>query len=55
MDEEKHDPLNPNQETLLYEKLAMEDEDFEALQTIRRLMKRTVANEQQQKESPSEF
>ena len=43
---EKEDPLNPDEETKLFEKLSMDENDYKDLEHIRRMMRYIVKDEQ---------
>lgn len=42
---EREDPLNPDEERQLFERLSMEKDDYEMLQSIRRMMRHIVKRE----------
>jgi hypothetical protein len=46
---DNHDPLNPDSEQRLFEKLSNSDEDLADLETIRRMMRVIVEHEQRGK------
>jgi len=43
--EQKRDPLNPDSEQSLFEKLSMDEEDYVALQFIRHAVKKIIKDE----------
>lgn len=45
---EREDPLNPDEERQLFERLSMEKDDYEILQSIRRIMCYIVKKENAQ-------
>ena len=47
MNTKDHDPLNPDEETKLYEALSMEKDDYNMLEWIRKHMRRIVKQEAQ--------
>lgn len=45
---EREDPLNPDEERKLFERLSMEKDDYDMLQAIRRMMKHIIRDENAQ-------
>ena len=42
---EREDPLNPDEEKRLFERLSMEKDDYEILQAIRHMMRHIIKRE----------